>query len=400
MKKKSKKNLQQTNECGNNNADKKSRKVDPGSSAKPPSEGFSDKGKLMEKRKRKKSEPMESSQKTNTFGEEITTMIKKQKSLHICKDEGQYKPGMLSDFLQKQKYGHLILPWKSTFGMGKSDDSVSLDQDEIKKDKPRIKINPLFDTSKRNNVNTTLTESSTYTVFVGNLPPEITVNQVKKIFKKFSNTISKIKIRTEERQNQKLCTSSTKIDRVNDQSKHATVKFNSLDSYNTALNMTGKLYNGHHLRITGAKGETTSDPEKSIFVGNLAVGICDDDLWKTFEKCGEIDSVRVIRDKLNKKGTFGFVNFKSADSVAEALKLDGTLVLEREIRVNQINKNADSLSSLINVKRSKKKRRKPQSSTVDNGLEPKKVLVETGITVKTTKKRTTKLKTHTPEEEL
>lgn len=133
----------------------------------------------------------------------------------------------------------------------------------------------MFDASKRNNVNTTLTESSTYTVFVGNLPPEITVNQVKKIFKKFSNTISKIKIRTEERQNQKLCTSSTKIDRVNDQSKHATVKFNSLDSYNTALNMTGKLYNGHHLRITGAKGETTSDPEKSIFVGNLAVGSYD-----------------------------------------------------------------------------------------------------------------------------
>lgn len=40
------------------------------------------------------------------------------------------------------------------------------------------------------------------------------------------------------------------------------------------------------------------------------LGISDDDLWKTFENCGEIDSVRVISGKLIKKGNVGYINFK------------------------------------------------------------------------------------------
>lgn len=41
------------------------------------------------------------------------------------------------------------------------------------------------------------------------------------------------------------------------------------------------------------------------------VGAQDDVLWKAFEECGEIESVRIIRDERSGKGRgFGYVNFK------------------------------------------------------------------------------------------
>lgn len=41
----------------------------------------------------------------------------------------------------------------------------------------------------------------------------------------------------------------------------------------------------------------------------------DDVLWKAFEECGEIESVRIIRDERSGKGRgFGYVNFKVSSS--------------------------------------------------------------------------------------
>lgn len=41
------------------------------------------------------------------------------------------------------------------------------------------------------------------------------------------------------------------------------------------------------------------------------IGAQDDVLWKAFEGCGEIESVRIIRDERSGKGRgFGYVNFK------------------------------------------------------------------------------------------
>lgn len=59
-------------------------------------------------------------------------------------------------------------------------------------------------------------------------------------------------------------------------------------------------------------------------------------IWKRFGECGEIDSVRLFRDgKTGKTRGFGYVNFKSEDSVALALKLDGTEILKRPVRVQR-----------------------------------------------------------------
>lgn len=64
----------------------------------------------------------------------------------------------------------------------------------------------------------------------------------------------------------------------------------------------------------------------------------EEDLWKTFEVCGEIVSVRIVRDgKTNIGKGFGYVNFKSNDSVALALQMENVHVKERELRISRCN---------------------------------------------------------------
>jgi nucleolar protein 12 len=49
-----------------------------------------------------------------------------------------------------------------------------------------------------------------------------------------------------------------------------------------------------------------------------------------FEACGEIESVRVVRDSNSNVGKgFGFVNFVNDKSAKLALGLDGTLLMKR-----------------------------------------------------------------------
>lgn len=57
-------------------------------------------------------------------------------------------------------------------------------------------------------------------------------------------------------------------------------------------------------------------------------------IWELFGKCGEIESVHLNRDKgTNRLRGVGYVNFKSEDAVALALKLNGTEVNNRPLRV-------------------------------------------------------------------
>lgn len=57
-------------------------------------------------------------------------------------------------------------------------------------------------------------------------------------------------------------------------------------------------------------------------------------IWECFGKCGEIESVRIVRDRnTNQTKGFGYVNFVSKDAVALALKLDGIEINNRPIRV-------------------------------------------------------------------
>lgn len=67
----------------------------------------------------------------------------------------------------------------------------------------------------------------------------------------------------------------------------------------------------------------------------------EDDLWKIFESCGPISSVRIVRDSRRGIGKgFGYVNFKNSDSVTLALEMENVTFKDRELRISLCNINA------------------------------------------------------------
>lgn len=83
------------------------------------------------------------------------------------------------------------------------------------------------------------------------------------------------------------------------------------------------------------------DRKRSIFVGNLPGGTSESDLRTAFASAGDVDAVRVIRDRDTKacKG-FAFVRFRERRSVKEALDLWGVEVQGRSARVMKVSEPA------------------------------------------------------------
>lgn len=62
----------------------------------------------------------------------------------------------------------------------------------------------------------------------------------------------------------------------------------------------------------------------------------DNDLWEAFLPYGEIDCVRVVRDKTTNIGVgYGYVNFKSQDSVELALTATDVEIKGRDARIER-----------------------------------------------------------------
>ncbi|VDQ02205.1 unnamed protein product [Trichobilharzia regenti] len=92
------------------------------------------------------------------------------------------------------------------------------------------------------------------------------------------------------------------------------------------------------------------DPAKNdltAFVSNLDYSTTEDQLRKTFEKCGELTSVRLVRDYAGRSKGFAYIEFKHKDSVTAALALDRQPVASDECFENA-SSNLDS--SLQNEK--------------------------------------------------
>ncbi|CEJ82544.1 hypothetical protein VHEMI02603 [[Torrubiella] hemipterigena] len=76
-------------------------------------------------------------------------------------------------------------------------------------------------------------------------------------------------------------------------------------------------------KVNGKPDADAVDPNASrkVFVGNLSFKVTEDDVWQNFEKCGEIESVKLatFEDTGKCKG-FGWVKFKTAQGAAWAVK--------------------------------------------------------------------------------
>ena len=74
-----------------------------------------------------------------------------------------------------------------------------------------------------------------------------------------------------------------------------------------------------------------------VFVGRLNYNTSEESLKEFCEKCGEVASVKIIKDyETGRSKGFGFVEFSSSDSAQEAIKsLNNTDLDERTIVVSE-----------------------------------------------------------------
>ncbi len=75
----------------------------------------------------------------------------------------------------------------------------------------------------------------------------------------------------------------------------------------------------------------------NIYVGNLNYDLQESDLQQVFSEYGEVESVKIIKDRDTGRGKgFGFVIMPNDEEGEAAIKaLDGFKVMDRMLRVNE-----------------------------------------------------------------
>ncbi|XP_061171952.1 uncharacterized protein LOC133181476 [Saccostrea echinata] len=209
----------------------------------------------------------------------------------------------------------------------KSKKKTSLDVDEGDEDEEE---KPKREKSKRD------MSKDFRTVFVGNLPVTTDKKGLYKLFKKFGS-IESVRLRCAPRSNTKLPKRAAIIlkdfhperDNIS-----AYVCFREEDCAKKALKMNGKLVENLHIRVDMSNHDPRTDFKRSIFVGNLALDVKEEDIRNHFVSCGKIRNVRVIRDNQSGVGKgICYVTFKSKDSVGLAMKLKGSELSGRKVRI-------------------------------------------------------------------
>ncbi|KAI8917427.1 hypothetical protein BC831DRAFT_484968 [Entophlyctis helioformis] len=82
-------------------------------------------------------------------------------------------------------------------------------------------------------------------------------------------------------------------------------------------------------------GEAVDAANTTVFVGNLSWNVDEDMLAGAFADCGEVESARIITDKMTgKKKGFGYVSFTTAEAATAAVAMTGTELDGRQLRVD------------------------------------------------------------------
>ncbi|CAF1080777.1 unnamed protein product [Adineta ricciae] len=205
------------------------------------------------------------------------------------------------------------------------------------------------------------------TVFVGNVPSGCTQKELKRLFSKYG-TVDSIRLRNivplNPKRGNRLAFIKKEFHPLQ-KTITAFVRFADESQAKKATSLNGELYKEHHLRVDMAQNQNEGakhDNKRSIFIGNLPFDASDDDVWKTFEECGEIESVRLVRDRATSVGKgFGYVLFQDEASVALALRMDGNCqVGHRQIRIK-----AARVKPVIPPKKYRRQNKKFNSTNFD-----------------------------------
>ncbi|KAK0134077.1 RNA-binding protein 34 [Merluccius polli] len=202
-------------------------------------------------------------------------------------------------------------------------------------------------------------EKKKRTVFVGNLPASFTKKGLLRLFREkgaVESTRFRSVVREDPSVSLRVATIQRKVHPMK-QSLNAYVVFKDEDGASKALERNGLEVEKDYIIRVDRVTENSHDHKRSLFVGNLAFELKEASLREHFSACGPVDGVRLVRDKDSGLGKgFGYVLFESADSVQLALKLDGTMLEGRKVRVKRSvkekeKKKATSTSSGVGAKR-------------------------------------------------
>lgn len=173
------------------------------------------------------------------------------------------------------------------------------------------------------------------TVFVGNVALTVKKKDLKKIFCKFGE-IESLRIRSVPRADPKT---SKKVAYIKKEfhsersNMNAYVVFKNKECAQKSLQCNGMLLEDLHLRVDLSENKK-HDTNSSVFVGNLPFNTTEEKLRNHFSKCGQIEDVRVIRDKATGIGKgFAYVKFQSKDNIMFGLKLNSSVFEGRKLRV-------------------------------------------------------------------
>lgn len=103
---------------------------------------------------------------------------------------------------------------------------------------------------------------------------------------------------------------------------NAYIVFSKKEEADEACKLNGVVFMDKHLRVDGASNDKQHDRKRSVFLGGLPFDTEEEELWEFFKDCGDIESVRAVRDnKTNVGKGFGYVQFLDRDCVDAALAL-------------------------------------------------------------------------------
>lgn len=75
-----------------------------------------------------------------------------------------------------------------------------------------------------------------------------------------------------------------------------------------------------------------------LYVGNIAFGCTEDDLWDTFGKVGAVGEVSLVRDEMGRNRGFAFITMREkADGEKAMSELDGLDLMGRSLSVRESN---------------------------------------------------------------
>ena len=218
------------------------------------------------------------------------------------------------------------------------------DSDEIKYTNPSKKFRVLHEEENRGKERDL--EREKRTIFLGNLPNDVTKAKIKQLFKKFGD-IETIRLRGAARPDMKTTKRVAMIQRKFHENRNsiiAFVRFKSEESVTKSLTLNGeKLLGDRTMRVDTSARDNEKDSDgkrdqsKAIFVGNLGFAVDEEEVHEHFAKCGKIVNVRIIRDSKTGIGKgFCYVNFSKSQSAKMALDLmNGTTLSGRELRVSK-----------------------------------------------------------------